>query len=183
MVSQNKMQSILGKAQKMMLDENFNRQVEMAASLQRPQSMNGGGGNDLSALEAQAFGYSMPSTLTEQQKNEIRMRMETTPQVPQLSTVSESIANSLALNTHQYQQPVQYGNSGGGIDYSLISKLIDESISRHLSEMKKTVLNESSGAGNNFIGMKFCDGNKVQFVDAKGNLFEGVFKLKKKSMR
>lgn len=55
--------NIIARSQRLMLDENWNRQVEMGAAAQRAGSMNGksGGGNDLAALEAMAFGTSAPS--------------------------------------------------------------------------------------------------------------------------
>ena len=54
--------NIIARSQRLMLDENWNRQVEMGAAAQRAGSMNGkSGGNDLAALEAMAFGTSSPS--------------------------------------------------------------------------------------------------------------------------
>ena len=57
--------NIIARSQRLMLDENWNRQVEMGAAAQRAGSLSGKGGgtNDLAALEAMAFG-SAPSTPT-----------------------------------------------------------------------------------------------------------------------
>ena len=64
----------------------------------------------------------------------------------------------------------------GGIDYSLIKAIIDESVRRQFEEMKKGMLNE------NFVrGMRVARGNKIQFLDSAGNLYEGVLTLKKKA--
>ena len=43
--------------------------------------------------------------------------------------------------------------------------------------MKRTV-NESIGT---LKGMKMCGGNKIQFMDSKGNVYEGILTLKKKA--
>ena len=55
--------NIIARSQRLMLDENWNRQVEMGAAAQRAGSMNGknNGTNDLAALEAMAFGSPAPS--------------------------------------------------------------------------------------------------------------------------
>ena len=55
--------NIIARSQRLMLDENWNRQVEMGAAAQRAGSLSGkgNGGNDLAAFEAIAFG-SAPST-------------------------------------------------------------------------------------------------------------------------
>ena len=65
-------------------------------------------------------------------------------------------------------------HTGGGIDYSLIKTIIDESVSRQLKS-----LNESTGP--TMRGMRFINGNAFQFVDNKGNLYEAVLKLKKRA--
>jgi hypothetical protein len=66
-----------------------------------------------------------------------------------------------------YPQTVQ-------IDYNYIKYLIDESIKEHM----KSQINES--ASPQFIGMKLSAGNTFQFLDSKGNIYEGVLKLRKK---
>lgn len=55
--------NIIARSQRLMLDENWNRQVEMGAAAQRAGSLNGrkSGTNDLAALEAMAFGTPAPS--------------------------------------------------------------------------------------------------------------------------
>jgi hypothetical protein len=53
--------------------------------------------------------------------------------------------------------------------------MIEEAVKNALSQNK---LNES--VNNNILGMKMCEGNKIQFMDSKGNIYEGVLKLKKK---
>ena len=54
--------------------------------------------------------------------------------------------------------------------------LVEEAAKNALSQ---NMINESK-EGNNMLGMKMCEGNKIQFMDSKGNIYEGVLKLKKK---
>jgi hypothetical protein len=74
--------------------------------------------------------------------------------------------------TQNYQQQTNVGN---GIDYNYIKYMIEEGIKNALS---KQPINEN--ATNNLIGLKMAEGNKIQFMDSKGNIYEGVLKLKKK---
>lgn len=76
--------------------------------------------------------------------------------------------------TEQRMQPVNV-QSNGAIDYSIIKMLIDESISRNLESIKQSLINE-----NTVRAFKLGDG-KIQFLDRKGNLYEGELKLKKKA--
>ena len=64
-----------------------------------------------------------------------------------------------------------------GIDYSLIKTIIDESIRRNLDDIKKEMLNEN----NSVRGVRIAKGNKIQMMDAKGNIYEGVLKLKSRN--
>ena len=50
--------NVIARAQRMMLDENFQRDVERAARAQRGNGMRGNGGNDLADLDAAIFGVS-----------------------------------------------------------------------------------------------------------------------------
>ena len=50
--------NVIARAQRMMLDENFQRDVERAARAQRGSGMRGNGGNDLADLDAAIFGVS-----------------------------------------------------------------------------------------------------------------------------
>ena len=65
--------------------------------------------------------------------------------------------------------------NNSGIDYSLIRMIVEESINKKISEL--SMLNESAST---LKGLKFAEGNKIQFVDSKGNLYEGELKLKKR---
>lgn len=177
----NKLENVLSKAQELMLNEEFNQKVEGIAANY------GGGSNrantqDLSSFEQMAFGSSYSNDNTNQQYNNtnrlpqsIRESFEKTPpltgqDVSQMGLIEKklSLRNQ---NNNVYQAPQSSLNNG--IDYSLIKTIIDESISRNLSQNK---LNE-----NVIRGMKISNGNKIQVIDSKGNLYEGILKLKKKA--
>lgn len=85
--------------------------------------------------------------------------------------------------TRQIQQPMQqqYQQSSnvGGIDYNYIKYLINESITEAL---KRQPLNEGNNL-TNCLGMRMLPGNKFQFMDTKGNLYEGVLTLKKRAQQ
>lgn len=75
----------------------------------------------------------------------------------------------------QTQQPV-YGG-GGGIDYSLLKSIIDESISRHLNEIDRGTLNESKNNGGDLTLKAMKIGEKFQFIDGSGNLYEAKLRF------
>ena len=62
------------------------------------------------------------------------------------------------------------------IDYSLLKLIINDAIKENLSEMKKNMINESSG-GSNVKCLKI--GNSIQFLDSDGNLYEAKLVFKK----
>ena len=209
--------NILAKAQKMMLDENFNRQVEMAAAAQRGQST----GDDFSAAEAELFGYS--STPTGYEKTRLPENVNYNPSqvgydgvsiiqpIQEKRDMSKSkLPKAILESFEKTPSPVEAFDPGiistsqldflnvqkqpaqkqpireqaprqaatpqnTGIDYNYIKYLINEAIKENLGK-----LNESAG-GNNFRGMRLAPGNVFQFIDSKGNLYEGQLKLKKKA--
>lgn len=68
-------------------------------------------------------------------------------------------------------QPQVATNTNVGIDYSLIRMMIDESIKKYTSQLKKTILNESKGT-NSGLQMMTKQGNKFRFVTEDGKIFE-----------
>lgn len=212
----------LAKAQKYMLDENWQNQVTFAEKQQsKKMNNNGGGGNDLAALEAQIFGSAVssptdgldnvqytPQVSQRQQIQEIQMieevprdiRKTKLPQNIQESFMKQpplsgdaypsvpSAVDRYLEQTRQNQLPnkqmvaEQYVPQSqpmmpqtGGVNYELIKYMINEAIETH---MKK--LNESTSIAG-MAGMRICDGNKIQFLDKKGNLYEGILTLKKRA--
>lgn len=63
------------------------------------------------------------------------------------------------------------------IDYNYIKYIIAEAVKENMKQM----LNES--ATPTLTGLRMAGGNKIQFFDSKGNLYEGELKLKKKAQQ
>jgi hypothetical protein len=61
------------------------------------------------------------------------------------------------------------------VDYNYLKYIIYECIKENL----KGRLNESSGG--TLKGIKIGQGNVFEFMDSKGNIFEGQMKLKKRA--
>lgn len=217
--------NVLARAQRMMLDEGFNRDVERAARAQRGQ---GGGGDDFSAMEDAIFGVSSgPSTQGYQKvaipdnvnytqtpsMNGVKILQEVhEPRTKANSKLPTAVLESFektpspvdafdinaiesqlhfvdeapkpqqkqAIREQQRTAPVppqpQYQAQGGQIDYNYLKYIINECIKENL----KGRLNESAQGGE-LRGMKISPGNKFQFLDSKGNLYEAELKLKKKA--
>lgn len=211
----------IAKAQRLMLDPEFNRQVEFAAK--NP----GGGGqfqssNDLAGLEAQAgFGAPAPSFSPQgnvpqyqrqqmppqpmRRDNSIEYLQETTEtrdlsqsrlpkeilesfkQMPPL-TGDDSLEMPPASfygNSYQQQQPRQqineqfqqpmqqapYAPQSNAIDYNYISHLVNEAVTKAMTQTNESIVR----------GLRIGNGGKIQFIDSKGNLYEGTLTLKKKA--
>lgn len=214
-MEQNKFGNILANAQKLMLDEEFNAKVERSArAFAGGGGINSGGGSDLAAFEAQAFGYStqeekpikllestindagidingaganrLPKSIRESFAKRPPMSGDDIDSTP-IGRITQTLRKTVqqpqrqVINEQRYApQPQQYIPQGGGIDYSLIKSIIDESVRRNIDEIKNSLLNESVSMPA-FRGMKIGDGNRIQFLDSKGNLYEGVLKLKRKA--
>lgn len=74
---------------------------------------------------------------------------------------------------HQ-QQPVQQQ----GIDYSLIRMMIDESIKKYTSQLKKTIINESKEKNNGGLQMMTKQGNTFRFITEDGKIYEAKMTYK-----
>ena len=179
----------------LMNDKRFNAIVE---SKSRNSQKSNGSGNDLSHLEAQAFGYTQtPSVIEEQyvQQQVVpngRSAASVLPQAiresfnnlpPQQVNVPLSpLDNVKAIKESQLKRQIieetpQLYVQNGGINYEIIKALIDESISRHLNEIKRSLITETNS---NLKGLRLVEGNKIMLVDKKGNIYEGKLELKKK---
>lgn len=75
-----------------------------------------------------------------------------------------------------YQSNTHTQTQNTSIDYNYIKYLVEEAVK---NAMSNNVINESTGS--NIIGMKMSEGNKINFIDKKGNIYEGILKLKKKA--
>lgn len=192
-MDKNSFNNALAKAQRLMLDEGFNRQVEMGAAAERAVNKRGGGGNnaDLKMLEEMAGFSSSPSVAPIPENAGYGGRKSGLPKeivesfnrMPAMggdvnfsSSVLDDITRTLSQNGGGQRQMVNeqtaYPQVTGGVDYSVIRAIVENC----LKEYSKGMLNEGT-----IRGFKLAKGNKIQVVDAKGNLYEGVLKLKKKA--
>lgn len=193
----------------MMLSEDFNRDVERAASVVKGQK---GSGEDFSAMEDALFGFSsapqgysktpLPESVkyNNVQSNGVQIikpvaekkavnsklpaeilesfEKNPTPEAYSKSPLDIAMGSVTTVNEQvmpKQQTVQQYAPQGGQIDYNYLKYIINECVKENL----KGKLNES--AGGNMVGMKIASGNKFQFLDSKGNVYEAQMVLKKKA--
>lgn len=200
----------LARAQQLMLSEDFNNAVEAKAgafSGTHRGGARGGSSSDLKLYEKMAFGYTpdddnprniqmlnggqagqvqpiTPQGINPQAFSKLpKAIQESLLQTPPMSgdgidaSPLGAITNSMMgaqMQAPRMSQPISMG--GSSVDYGLIKTIIENCINEKMS-----MLNESRG--NSFAGMRIADGNRIQFLDSKGNLYEGVLKLKKKATK
>lgn len=215
----------LSRAQQLIHDSNFNKQVEIGAAFERGKG-NRGNSSDLAGLDAMVFGVgtstppSQPAPqmrmVAEQQSyNEYEPIQQIQPQPRDMSksklpkeilesfataptpdayfeneiskldgldalmgTRQKQVVNEVARpqNTQRQAVPQYVPQGGGSIDYDYIKFLIKESV----KEALKGSLNESASL-NSMRGMCIGEGNVIQFLDKRGNVYEGKLVLKKKA--
>lgn len=202
-MNESKFNDIMANAQRLMLDEDFNMVVESkAASFAGRKGPSGISNQDLRTYERMAFGNSYgdekPITMIKPTNNPSDLNDRRYSKLPQAiresfakqppmtgdnidNTPLGMVTKNLALenretNTSDMQQIPRQTHNSGGIDYSLIKSIIDESVRRHISEVKESILSE-----NTIKGLKISKGNKIQLLDVSGNLYEGVLTLKRKA--
>lgn len=217
--------NVIARAQKMMLDENFQRDVERAARSHRGSGMRGGGGNDLADLDAAIFGVSsapqgvdiyqktpmQESVSYGQQRNyggqydgvqivqEVHEKrdprntklpaaiVESFEKVPfqgdafdisggALSGLMLEQAPTQQQRIPQSQPQMQQTQNYGGVNMDLLKYVVNEAVKDALKGQLNESTNMVSGKG-----FRFAPGNVIQFIDAKGNLYEGKLTLKKKA--
>lgn len=188
-----------------MLSDSFNRDVEIGARAQRGQT--GMNDTDIALMEQQLFGSGSSSDGNNRQINMIQIQEE--KYEPNYANLPPGIRESFmqkaplqydnsadlnplneidkklnvkkgSINEVKQKQIMENLPSNGTIDYSIIKMIVDECVKRNLSEMGKGMLTEGKNS-DTFRGMIFKPNNVIQFLDKKGNLYEGVFKLKKKA--
>lgn len=134
-------------------------------------------------------GLSVLDSLPTQQIQRQPMNENYYPGEKEIPSTEELLARSRALHEQkqprpQPQQPVyqsqqayqpQIQPSSGGIDYSMIRIIIEECISRQLSELKKTMLSESVNTGTKG-DVILTIGDNIKFIAKNGNVYEGVVK-------
>ena len=193
----------------MRMSPEYMNHLDRLATGARGKSGKGGamGSSDISALDAQVFGYSTPSKQTPSMQGKSEPRQfasdvlrESFSQTPPISgdnfpgaqnmgnTPSGYVPGATLLREQRIapqqayvqqptyvQQPAQYMPQTSGIDYNMIKYLVSEAVKESLGEIKQSLLNESALKAINMPG-----GNKIQFLDNKGNLYEAQLTLKKK---
>ena len=212
----------IARAQRLMLNEKFQNDVERAAKSHRGSGVRGGGGgNEFADIEAALFGASsapqgtdiyqktplaeaasmqnygqnnyngvqlvkeIPETRNPHNSkipSAIIESFEKTPFQGDAFDISGGALSGLILETPQPQQrpaPQQTVQSyAGGTNLDFIKYVINEAVQNAL----KGQLNESVSM-NGLKGFRIAEGNVIQFIDTKGNLYEGTLKLKKKASK
>lgn len=166
---------IISRASTLMNNDEFNRLVEAKAG--RKNINKSGGDAQIAMFEAQAFGSPISTNKLPPQQN-----TQTTNKLPNIIRESfEKVppinSTQMSMNSLMGGQPQQNYTPSVGIDYTIIKALIDESISRHLSEIKQNLLNESV---NSLSGIKIGDGNKIVLVDKAQNVYDATLKKRVK---
>ena len=160
----------LERAQKLMLSDEFNSKVD---NMINRQSLRGG----KNVMESRG---TMPTVNRGIAEMEMSKVIDESPGFL-YSPALESEFGSKKRMTENEIKPnkvaAEIANANNSIDYSLIKTIIDESIRRNLDDIKKEMLNEN----NSVRGVRIAKGNKIQMMDAKGNIYEGVLKLKSRN--
>ena len=168
-MNENLLQKNLLRASQLMNDPSFNAAVEAKA---RGIGKHNGGGMrmappipNVSEIEAQLGLISTPNTQAHTTPTRERIINSKLPEV-----IKEDYLKKTE-NTYNTQtlQPNTF------VDYSLIKTIVKEAINQEIDNLKQTLINE-----NTVRAFKLGDG-KIQFLDRKGNLYEGELKLKKKA--
>lgn len=197
--------SAIARASRLMNDD-YMSYLDKRAKQQRNGSTASGKVNDLSMLEEQAFGYSQPQQVPVQPQTQpqtaqfkssaLRESFSKMPPIsdntfpsdanyqPGISLLREQVApQQQYVQQPQYVQPIQQAPQVqqipvGGIDYNMIKYIVNEAVKENIEAMKKSLLNENA-----LRGISMPGGGKIQFLDTKGNLYEGQLSLKKKKQQ
>ena len=86
----------------------------------------------------------------------------------------EPIVEQRYTSTPQPQIPT----GTAGVDYTIIKAIVEECIKRNIEEIKTSILQESS-----LKRVRLGEGNKIQLVDNKGNLYESTLEYKKNILK
>lgn len=182
-MDESRLDSVLSHASDLINSEQFNMLVEQKSSGYRRKNgkKGGNGGGDLSAFEAAAgFGGQSRSSrrvnedvMPTVSPEEIRESFRKMPAMSGGAGVTSVPASYYAtqqrqvIQEQQYAPQTQYQAQPQAIDYNYIKFLINECIKENLKQ-----LNESASLST----LKMAGGNKIEFVDSKGNVYEGVLR-------
>lgn len=199
--------SAISKASRLM-NEDYMTYLDGISAMTNGGKKSGGrrkGGNDLAYLDQQVFGRSSSksnSYVPQQQIQENAPQrqfsssalQESFAQTPPISGYSFPGAESMGMSQSGYQpgasllteqrsqqpyvqqpQQVYQPQQTGCINYDMIKYLVSEAIKENMEAIRQNMLNE-----NVMTGIRMPGGNKIQFLDSKGNVYEGQLVLKKK---
>lgn len=129
-----------------------------------------------SIVDAMAEDYSeggalseMGRTLTEGTTNNSVLDNFVSPQ----SSAPKPQINEVRYESPRYNsQAIPQGNNG--VDYTIIKAIVEECIQRNIEAIKQSILSEST-----LKAVKLSNGNKIQLIDNKGNLYESTLTFKK----
>ena len=171
---------IISRASALMNNDEFNRLVEAKAGVKNGMSTKSSGNAQIAMLEAQAFGGTYTNAAPSYQTTVHGNTNTTSNKLPEV--IRESFEKVPPITSHQPSigslmsvpsaQPQQVNNC---VDYTIIKALIDESISRHLNEIKQELLEGSA-----LKGIKLSKDNKIVLVDKSGNVYDATLKKREK---
>lgn len=160
----------LERAQKLMLSDEFNSKVD---NMINRQSLRGG----KNVMESRGAMPSVGSSIAEIEMSKVIDESPGFLYSPALESEFGSKKRMTETEIKPNKVVTEMASAVSGIDYSLIKTIIDESIRRNLDDIKKEMLNEN----NSVRGVRIAKGNKIQLMDAKGNIYEGILKLKSRN--
>lgn len=182
----------IARAQAMMSEE-FQQKVDAMAPSVRKKGGNTIDNAQMKAYENAVFGFGDDNTLSTQSYQQVPQQsdisklpgflQESAKRTPIGAGLEESyMASGLPMPSKpQVQSPIQMPSQniqtapvGGSVDYNYIKYLMESVIRENTGK-----INES--AVPSFRGMRITEGNKFQFIDSKGNVYEGVLTLKKRA--
>lgn len=184
----------------MLMSEEYQNKMDTISMGARKKGGAGISNSELSGMEQQVFGFGGNDAPSAPQAQYQQMQPQTYEQGANIDKLPEFLRESVKKTpigagmqgSYMYSdQPVPLGiptptvqktampqgpaPSVGGIDYNYIKYLVETAIKEN------TGMITESAAGTTFRGMRLVEGNKFQFVDSKGNVYEGVLTLKKRA--
>lgn len=170
----NKFEQLLSHASSLM-NEDFDARVDSYSST--PGKKRGGGSsNEFSDLEAQVFGFTSSSNERRSPRgtgNSGSYNVNNLPEYMREEYIKNPPSSTNPLNEVHMPQITQTIPQSAGIDYNYIKYMIKEALQENSKQLNESGMSD-------FRGMRIS-GNKIQFIDNKGNLYEGVLTLKKRA--
>lgn len=199
-----KFEEIMTQASRLMNDERFNSIVNKRGSLYNSNnstineqalenrlfgfsdgeecaSNKSQGINEGETIESDEFNFNsdgarkMPKAILESFRNNPINFSQSLEGEDEIAKVAKKI-NGMQQKQQLNENILRKTENTNGIDYSIIKSIVSECI-----DSKLKMLNESASGA--MRGFRITDGNKIQFIDQRGNLYEGVLKLKRKAAK